>query len=415
VTLAGPSPRLRKDLRDLGIIEGGCLAAKDGKIVFTGNRRDFEAEVSLGDDAAILDGTDRVVMPGFVDAHTHLAFAGSRHDEFAARLAGATYEEIAAKGGGILATVRATREATEQDLQEAIRGRFDEMLLNGTTTCEAKSGYGLTLETELGLLRAIAAASEDHPIQVVGTLLGAHSVPAEHKKDREAYIRLVIEKMIPAAAAEGLAGFCDVFCEQNVFSVEETRRILMAGRDAGLAPRFHADQLSDNGGAQLAAELKAASADHLDHVGDEGIRALAGAGVSAGLLPGASFCLKSRTQAPARKLIEAGVPVFLATDLNPGTSYTESMQTIMTLGCLLLDMAIEESIAASTINAAHSLGLDAEVGSLAPGKRADLILLDIPHYAHAVYHFGVNHISAVVKDGTLVVREGLLAYEESAA
>jgi len=402
-------------MRDLAVIEGGCLAAKDGRIVFAGSRRDFESEVSLADDAVILDGSDRVAMPGFVDAHTHLAFAGSRHDEFAARLAGATYEEIAAKGGGILSTVRATREASEQELEEGIRARFDEMLLNGTTTCEAKSGYGLTLETELGLLRAIGSAAGDHPIRVVRTLLGAHSVPAEHKKDREAYVRLVIEEMIPAAAEEELASFCDVFCEKNVFSVEETRRILTAGRKAGLAPRFHADQLSEFGGAQLAAEMKAASADHLDHVGEDGIRALASAGVSAGLLPGASFCLRSKVHAPARKMIEAGVPVFLATDLNPGTSYTESMQTIMTLGCLLLDMAVEEAIAASTINAAHSLGLAKEIGSLEPGKRADFIVLDIPHYAHAVYHFGVNHLSAVVMDGALVVRDGLLAYEEAAA
>lgn len=399
-------------MRDLGIIEGGCLAAREGTIVFAGTRRDFESEVALDGNALILDASERVVLPGFVDAHTHAPFAGSRHEEFAARLAGSTYEEIAARGGGIRSTVRATRAATDQDLQEGIRERFDRMLLHGTTTCEAKSGYGLTLETELGLLRAVTEAAEQHPLDVVPTLLGAHSVPPEHGEDRAAYVRLVAEEMIPAAAEARLARFCDVFCERSVFSVEESRRILTAGKAHGLRPRLHADQLCDFGGAALAAELHAASADHLEHASDDGIRAMAAAGVSAGLLPGASFSLRSERHAPARRLIEAGVPVFVATDLNPGTSYTESIPAVMALGCLLSDMAVEEALAAATLNAAHSLGLDGEVGSLQAGRRADLILMDIPHYAHIVYHFGVNHVSGVVKSGRIVVNEGLLTYEE---
>ncbi len=397
-------------MRSLGILEGGCLAARGGRIVFAGSRRDFENEVSLEDDAVILDGSDRIVLPGFVDAHTHLAFAGSRHEEFAMRLEGVSYEEIAARGGGILATVRATRAAAAEDLQEAIARRLDRMLLHGTTTCEAKSGYGLTVESELALLAALARAAEEHPVAVVGTLLGAHAVPPEFLEDRAAYVRQVALELVPRAAAAGFARYCDVFCEKGAFSLEEARAILSAGRDHGLTPRIHADQLSDSGGAALAAELGAASADHLDHVGEDGIHALAAAGVSAGLLPGAAFCLRSRRQAPARRLIDAGVAVFLATDLNPGTSRTESMQAVMTLAVFLMDMSVEEAIAAATLNAAHSLDLAGSIGSLQPGLRADFILLDVPHYLHTVYHFGVNHVAAVVKDGSLVVEDGMVVY-----
>jgi imidazolonepropionase len=399
-------------MRDLGVVEGGCVAARRGRIVFAGPRADFEREVALAEDAVILDATDRVVLPGFVDAHTHLAFAGSRHDEFARRLEGATYEEIAALGGGILATVRATRGAAEEELDEAITGRLDRMLLHGTTTCEAKSGYGLTPVHELKLLEAISRAAAAHPVGIVGTLLGAHAVPPEHRQDRAAYVRLVAEQMVPAAAQAGLARYCDVFCERTSFTVEESRTILRAGRAHGLAPRVHADQLSDSGGAALAAELGAASADHLDHVSEEGVRALAAAGVAAGLLPGASFCLRAERHAPARRLVEAGVPVFLATDLNPGTSYTESLSMIAALGCLLLDLSVEEALAAETLNGAASLGLAAEIGSLEAGKRADFVVLDVPHYAHVVYHFGVNHVGTVVKDGRVVVEDGILVYDE---
>lgn len=399
-------------MRDLGILEGGCLAARDGQIVFTGHRREFEREVALSDDAVILDASDRVVLPGFIDAHTHIAFAGWRHEEFALRLGGASYEEIAAAGGGILSTVRATRAAGSDDLLESIRVRLDTMLLHGTTTCEAKSGYGLTFESEMALLKALEDAAADHPVRVLRTLLGAHALPPEFKGDRAGYVRLVIEKMIPEAEKRRLAVFCDVFCERGAFTVEESRSIFLAARKRGIEPRIHADQLSDSGGSLLAAELRAASADHLDHVSDEGIRALAAAGISAGLLPGASFCLRSEVHAPARKLIDAGVPVFLATDMNPGTSCTESMPMIAALGCLLLDMSVEEAIAASTINAAHSLGIAGEVGSLRPGRRADFVLLDAPHVTHLVYHFGVNQVAAVAREGRLVVEDGLLVYDD---
>ena len=399
-------------MRDLGIVEGGCLAAREGRIVFSGSRRDFEREVWLGEEAVLLDASERVVIPGFVDAHTHLAFAGSRHDEFSLRLAGATYEEIAARGGGILSTVRATRDAGAEQIEEGIRDRLDVMLRHGTTTCEAKSGYGLSPEAETGLLRALAAAGASHPVDIIHTFLGAHALPPEYRDDRPGYVRLVAETMIPAVATEGLARYCDVFCERGAFGLEESRAVLQAGRSHGLGLRVHADQLSESGGSILAAQLGAASADHLDFIGEEGIRAMAAAGVSAGVLPGASFCLRSQRQAPARRLIEAGVPVFLATDCNPGTSFTESMIATMTLGCLLAGMAVEEALAAATINGAFSLGLGAEVGSLVPGMRADVAVLDIPHYAHAVYHYGVNHVTAVVKAGRVVVEDRVLVYED---
>jgi imidazolonepropionase len=386
---------------DLGILEGGCLAARDGRIVFAGSRTEFEREVSLSEPGAILDASDRVVIPGFVDAHTHIAFAGSRHEEFAQRLAGAGYEEIAARGGGILSTVRATRAAGEEELGEGIRQRLDTMLLQGTTTCEAKSGYGLTPESEIRLLRALAAAGASHPIDLIPTFLGAHTLPPEYREDRPGYVKLVAETMIPEVTRDRLARYCDVFCERSAFSLDETRVVLEAGRAHGLTPRIHADQLSDSGGAVLAAELKAASADHLDFVGEDGIRAMAAAGVSAGLIPGASFCLRSERQAPARRMIEAGVPVFLATDCNPGTSFSESMLTTMTLGCLLMEMSVEEALAAATLNGAHSLGMTSEVGTLQPGRLADLVIL-----------YGVNHVSSVVKRGRVVVEDSVLVYED---
>jgi imidazolonepropionase len=399
-------------MRDLGIIEGGCLAARGGRIVFTGTRREFEREVALDEGTAILDASDRVVVPGFVDGHTHLAFAGARHEEFAQRLGGATYEELTARGGGILSTVRATRAASFEEIEENIRARLDTMLRHGTTTCEAKSGYGLSPEDEIKQLQAIAAAGGSHPADVIPTFLGAHTVPPEFIEDRAAYVKLVAGRMIPEVTALGLARYCDVFCERSAFSLEETRTILEAGRAHGLELRVHADQLSDSGGAILAASLGAVTADHLDFVSDEGIRAMAAAGVSAGLIPGASFCLRSGRQAPARKMIDAGVAVFLATDCNPGTSFTESMQATMTLGCLLAGLSAEEALAAATINGARSLGIDAETGSLTPGKRADLAVLDIPHYAHIVYHYGLNHVVIVVKDGRVVVEDRVLVYED---
>lgn len=412
LTLAGPAPRTRDALRDLSIVPGGCLAARDGKLVFVGTRDAFEAEVSLDDAAEIIDASDQVVMPGFVDAHTHLPFAGSREKELAQRLAGATYKEIAAAGGGIMSTVRATRAAGDEELLDLVLRRMDRMLLEGVTFCEAKSGYGLSLDHELRLLRVLRRAAGAHPLQIAATFLGAHTVPAEFAGNREGYIALVIEKMIPAVAKEGLARYCDVFCEEGVFDLAESRRILTAGAAAGLTPRLHADQLSATGGAELAAELGAASADHLEHASDEGLRRMAAAGVPAVLLPGASLCLMQEDWADARRIVEAGVAPVLATDLNPGTSYTESMGLMIALGCLRMGLSAEEAIAAATINPAVTIGRQDAIGSLEPGKQADLIVLEASDYRFLPYRPGMNLVGTVVKDGEVVVRDRRIVYQE---
>ncbi|MGH9869837.1 MAG: imidazolonepropionase [Candidatus Polarisedimenticolia bacterium] len=415
LTLKGPAPRLRADLRDLAVIEGGCLAAHSGRIVFAGKRGEFEAEVVLEDGADVLDAMGRVVMPGFVDAHTHLPFAGSRELEFARRMSGATYQEIAAEGGGINATVRATRAASDEELLDIMLQRMDRMLLEGITTCEAKSGYGLTVDHELRLLRLALEAGARHPIDVVTTLLGAHTVPPEYAGRRDAYVKLVVEEMIPRAAGEKLAAYCDVFCESGVFSVEEARRILTAGRAAGLTPRVHADQLTPGGGAELAAEVGAASADHLDHVSDEGLARMAGAGVAAILLPGASFCMRQERWAPARRMVDAGVAVAVASDLNPGTCNTMSMSLMIALACLSMDLAVEEAVAATTLNAAVTIGRSGTIGSLEPGKRADVLVLDAPSYLHLAYRPGINLLHTVVKDGRVVARDRRITYPEAIA
>ena len=412
LTLRGPAPRVGPALRDLSSITGGCLAVRGGRIVFAGTREQFESEVVLEDSHDVLDATDQVVMPGFVDAHTHLPFAGSREGEFARRLAGATYQEIAKSGGGILSTVRATRAAGDEDLLDTILQRMDRMLLQGITTCEAKSGYGLTLDDELRLLRLLRRARETHPLDIASTFLGAHTVPEEHRSDREGYVRLVIEEMIPAVASAGLAEFCDVFCEEGVFGVDESRRILAAGKAAGLAPRLHADQLSASGGAELAAELGAASADHLDRASERGLARMAAAGVPGVLLPGASFCLMSRHLAPARRMIELGVAPALATDLNPGTCHTESMQLMVALACLTLGLTVEEAIAAATLNAAVTIRRNDTIGSLEVGKAADLIMLDATSYLHLAYRPGINHVTTVIKNGSVVVRDRRISYPE---
>jgi imidazolonepropionase len=414
VTLAGSAPRTRAALRDLSVIPGGCLAAREGRIVFVGTRDAFEAEVSLDDATEIVDATDQVVMPGFVDAHTHLPFAGSREKELAQRLAGATYREIAAAGGGIMSTVRATRAAGDEELLDIVLRRLDRMLLEGVTSCEAKSGYGLTLEHELRLLRLLRRAAEVHPVEIAATFLGAHTVPSEFAADRAGYIRLVIEQMIPAVAKEKLARYCDVFCEAEVFDVAESRRILTAGAAAGLTPRLHADQLSRTGGASLAAELRAASADHLEHASDDGLRQMAAAGVAAVLLPGASLCLMQEEWTSGRRIVDAGVAPVLATDLNPGTSYTQSMGLMVALGCLRMGLSPEESIAAATINPAVTIGRQDTIGSLEPGKQADLIVLEAPHYSFFPYRPGMNLIGTVVKEGEVVVRDRRIVYQEPA-
>jgi imidazolonepropionase len=343
-------------------------------------------------------------VPGFVDPHTHLPWAGSREEELVRRLAGATYQEIAAAGGGILSTVAATREASEEELVVRVGRRLDLMLVHGTTTAEAKSGYGLSLADETKQLRALRRGAADHPVDLVPTLLAAHEVPPEHRADRGRYLDLVCEEIVPAVAEAGLARFCDVFCERGVFDPAESRRVLEAGARHGLAPRLHADEFADSGGAELAADLGALSADHLVAVSAAGVEALAAAGVTAVLLPGTSFFLHQHRYAPARRLVTAGVPVALATDCNPGSSYTESMPMVFVLAVYELGLTIEEALTAATLNAAACLGVAGEVGSIEEGKAADLVLLDAPNLLHLAYHYGVNPVAAVVKGGRLVHR-----------
>jgi imidazolonepropionase len=356
-------------------------------------------------DVEELDAGGGCVLPGFVDAHTHLAFAGERDEEVRRRLAGASYREIAAAGGGIVRSVEATRRASREELASAIRARLDEVLLQGTTTAEVKSGYGLETEAELRSLEAIRDAASTHPVTVVPTFLGAHEVPPEHRGDRARYLRLLVEEMVPEVARRGLAAFCDVFCEEGVFTVAESREVLAAALAHGLKLRVHADELAWTGGAELAAEVGARSADHLIFVSEAGMQALARAACVATLLPAAAFYLRVGRFAPARALVEVGAPVALATDANPGGGLSPSMPFAMTVACFGMGLSLEEALAAATLNAACSLDLPSEVGSLEVGKRADLVLLRSRRLLDLL-RVGVPAIRAVVKDGRVVVEDG---------
>jgi len=404
-TPAGPAPRTGAGLGQLALQEGAAVAAHRGSIVYAGPQAGLAAAVDPEPGATMLDAEGAAVVPGFVDAHTHLAFAGDRDEEIRRRLAGASYREIAAAGGGIVRSVEATRKASREELASAVRSRLDEMLLQGTTTAEVKSGYGLELGAELRSLEAIRDAAAAHPVTVVPTFLGAHEVPVEHRGDRERYLRLLVDEMIPEVARRGLAAFCDVFCEEGVFSVPETRRVLLAARERGLGLRVHADELAPTGGAELAAELGARSADHLVHVSEAGMRALAAAPCAATLLPAACFYLRLPRFAPARALVASGTPVALATDANPGGGLSPSMPFAMTVACFSMGLAFEEALAAATLNAAWSLDVHRERGSLEVGKRADLVVLRSPRLLDLV-RVGVSAIRAVVKDGRVVVRDG---------
>jgi imidazolonepropionase len=408
-TPEGTSPRRGSDQGRVQRLRGAEVVCQDGRIAFVGSPEERVRLFGEMSDAGTerLDGRGGTLIPGFVDPHTHLPWAGTREEEFAARLAGKTYQEIAATGGGILSTVASTRRASEEELTAHVLRRMDQMLAWGTTTAEAKSGYGLNLDDELKQLRAIRRAAAEHPVDLIPTLLAAHEVPPEYREnaqDRARYVDLICGEIVPATAEAGLARFCDVFCEKGVFSAEESRRVLEAGARHGLAPRLHADEFVDSGGAELAAELGALSADHLMAVSEAGIEALARSGVTAVLLPGTSFFLMKKAYAPARRLVQAGVPVALATDCNPGSSHTESMPMIVVLAVLQLGLTIEESLTAATLNAACSLGLGSEIGSVEPGKRADLVLLDAPNLLHLAYHYGINPVAAVVKGGRVAMR-----------
>jgi imidazolonepropionase len=401
VTLAGDNqkPRTGKQMREIGIIRNGGLAVKDGRIVAVGKTPDvtksFKAE-------NVVSANGKIVLPGFVDPHTHLVFAGSREDEFQMHVEGASYMEILKAGGGILRTVRDTRKASLEKLVDYGTETLDTMIEHGTTTVEAKSGYGLTTKDELKMLQAIQRLNQLHSVDVVPTFLGAHAIPPEFSNDPQGYARLVVEEMIPKAAEKGLAEFCDVFCERGVFSLEQARRILLAGKDSGLKPRLHADEMSSLGGAELAASIGAISADHMLFSSDEGIKAMADKGVVATLLPAAAFSLMNARYADARIMINFGVPVALGTDFNPNC-WVENQQLIIAFACHFMRLAPAEAITATTINAAHAIGRAKEIGSLEVGKKADIIVLDVPNHKFLGYRFGVNLVDKVVKNGRIVV------------
>ncbi len=400
-TCAGVAPRRGPAQHDISSIRHASVAADRGRIVYVGPADGLDRTIDVAADAVRVDARGCVVVPGFVDAHTHVVFAGDRRQELQRRLAGATYAEIAADGGGIVRTVAATRRASEEELALATRGRLDEMLACGTTTAEAKSGYGLTTDSELLQLRVIRRLDDEHPIDLVPTFMGAHDVPVEYRARRGAYVSLVIDDMIPRVQREGLAEWCDVFCEEGVFTPDESIAILNAGIRAGLKPRIHADELAASGGSRVAVRVGARSADHLLFVDDEAADAMAAAGVCATLLPAAAFYLKIGRFAPARMLIERGVPVALATDVNPGGGFSPSMPFAITLACFAMRLTLEEALVAATINAAWSVDRASQVGSLEVGKLMDAVIID--GELVDLIRVGARCIRGVIKKGRIVV------------
>lgn len=392
-------------LRDVSTIPNGAVLIDDDKISWVGRTEDLP---QLPADTSSIDATGKTVLPGFIDSHTHLLFAGSREDEFEQRLRGLSYQEISASGGGINATVRNVRESTRKQLVDLARPRLRRFLQFGVTTVEVKSGYGLSLADELKSLEAIADLNAEGPLELVPTFLGAHEVPPDFSSDRSGYLALVRDQMLAEVVRCELAEFCDVFCETGVFSVAESDSLLREACRLGLRLKVHADELSNLGGAELAAQLGAVSADHLLCISDAGIDALAASGTVATLLPGTALFLRMQ-YAPARKLIEHGVIVNLATDCNPGTCPTENLPLVGTLACTQMGMLPSEVIAGLTLNAAAALGRSDRLGSLEVGKQADVIICDVPNYRQLLYHFGVNHVSTVIKRGRVVWTAGSAA------
>jgi imidazolonepropionase len=403
VTMSGPVPRTGEAMNNLGLIANGGLAAAGDEILAVGTSDEVQGKVPLSEGCQVIDAAGRVVTPGLIDPHTHPVFARTREAEFEMRAQGKSYMEIAQSGGGIRSSVRDLRVATKDELLVRTRRCLDRMLSHGTTTIEAKSGYGLSTEAEIKSLEIIKELNEVHPIDLVPTFLGAHEVPDEYRDNREEYIRIIIEEMIPKVVAEDLAEYCDIFCEEGVFDIAESRRIMQAALDAGLKLRFHADELASTGGAKLAAEMNATTADHIVYISDEGIRAIAKSGTVAVLLPGTTFSLGGKQYAPARKMIDSGVVVALSTDCNPGSSYTESLGIILTLAVLNLKMTAAEALSAVTVNAAAALDRAGKIGRLVPGLRADLVVWDMKDYRELPYHYGVNLATKVIKKGKLVV------------
>src|SRR5437667_2088984 len=403
VTLAGPRrPRIGAEKSDLAIIRDGGMLIRNGKNDIVGLSDEIEKKA---DDAEIIDAGRRVVLPGFVDAHTHLVFAGNRLDDFERRALGETYEQIAAAGGGIWSTVEKTRAASESELLDQAKKHVSWFLRCGTTTVETKSGYGLTVEDELKILRVIRRLNQETPLEIVPTFLGAHAVPREMHAD--GYVNCVIQEMLPRVVSEKLAEFCDVFCEQGYFDIEQSKEILTAAKKLGLRLRIHADQMTDSGGAKLAAELKATTADHLEKTDERGIAARKSARVQPVLLPGSVYALGSRCYPRAREMIEGGLAVVIATDFNPGSSPSPSMPMMLSLACTQMRMSPAEALTASTINAAYTLGRGDKIGSLEPGKLANFSIFDCEDYREIAYWFGFSQAHSVYVRGERVWSGGL--------
>ncbi len=400
ITLAGPArPRVGAEMRELSIISDGAMLVLNERIEKVGTRE--QVEPFIGAKCTVVDAGGRILLPGFVDAHTHPVFAGTRANEFEERAGGASYQEIAARGGGIKSTVRSTQAATLDELVQAGRRYAEWFLRSGTTTVEAKSGYGLSVEDEIKLLRAIKRLGQETPLRYVPTFLGAHDIPFEYLNRQDEYVSLLVDEMLPRVAQEKLAEYCDVFCEAKAFSIDESRAILSAARSHGLELRIHADQLSLSGGAKLAADLNTVTADHLEHADAVGIAALKSAGVQPVLLPGSVYALGSNRYPPAREMIETGLAVVLATDFNPGSSPTPSMPMVLSLASTHMKMTPAESITAATINAACSLARVEALGSLEPRKVADFVIHDCDDYRELAYFFGIEHAWKVYASGCL--------------
>jgi imidazolonepropionase len=405
VTCSGFTAKKGKAMSDLGIIADGAVVIEEGRISRVGPTAQVlgELKASGADPAAFatIDAAGKAVLPGFVDSHTHLVFGGFRAEEYAWRLKGDDYMDILQRGGGILSTVRATRSASREELVDAGLKRLDSMLSFGVTTVEGKSGYGLDRDTEIKQLEAMAELNRRHPLEVVPTFMGAHAVLPEFKGREDDYIDFMLAAVVPEVAALGLAEFCDVFCERNVFSVAQSRRLLTRAGESGLKPKLHADEIVRLGGAELAAEIGAVSADHLLHASDEGLRAMASAGVVATLLPATAFSLRE-PYARGRFMIDAGGAVALATDFNPGSCFSESIPLVAALAALYMSLTPEEVVTALTINGAAALGRAGVIGSLDPGKQGDVVILENPSYRFIPYHLGVSTVEKVIKGGVLV-------------
>lgn len=407
ITMTGSVPRIGPDLRELGLIENGAVAVSGDRIVMAGDNDIVRQTVSLDKDTIVIDADRAVVTPGFIDPHTHPVFAMTRQMEFEMRILGKTYMEIAEAGGGIRASVRDLRTTPRETITAKSRERLDRIIAHGVTTIEAKSGYGLSTESEIQQLEIIRELNDSHPLDLVPTFLGAHEVPDEYRGKADEYIELINNEMLPLVVKNKLAEFSDIFTEKGVFDIEQSRRVQQAAKDAGLGLKFHADELTPLGGAELAAEMGAVSADHLVYITDDGIRAMAKAGVVAVLLPGTTFALGHTEYAPARKLIEAGVPVSLSTDCNPGSSYTENLPLIISIAALRMKMTAAESISAVTVNAAVAINRGDSLGQIQPGKQADIVVWNMEDYRELPYHYGVNPARVVVKRGKVAVNNRL--------